>query len=217
MEQEAIVQAPVSQVPNDAALMRRYRDGDAGAFEMLYRRHNDALYRYLLRLCFDRDTAEDLFQDAWGKVVKARNSYQPTAGFRTFLFRVAHNCFIDYLRRNRRHQAQVEIDPDTQPGDSSDPETETEQALARRRLELALRTIPTEQRDVFLLHEEAHLSIEQIATVTGAKPETVKSRLRYAVRKLRAAIGEPGVEKTVAAGTETGTAIESDTNSPEGA
>jgi RNA polymerase sigma-70 factor (ECF subfamily) len=181
----------MEQIPDDGVLMLRYRDGDARSFEVLYQRHNDALYRYLLRLCYDRDIADDLFQDAWGKVIKARDSYQPTAGFRTFLFRVAHNCFIDYLRRNRRHQAQVQLDPDTQPGDADDPEQETERALARRRLDSALRAIPAEQRDVFLLHEEAHLTLEQIAAVTGVNKETAKSRLRYAVRKLHNAIDAP--------------------------
>ena len=76
----------------------------AEAFETLYRRHNDALYRYLLRLCRNhRDTAEDLFQEVWGKIVKSRERYRPTAKFTTFLYRVAHNCFIDHLRRNQRH------------------------------------------------------------------------------------------------------------------
>ena len=87
---------------DDAALMLRYRDGDVAAFEMLYRRHKDSLYRYLLRLSTNRDTAEDLFQEAWGKIIKARANYRPTARFSTYLFRVAHNCFIDHVRRNRR-------------------------------------------------------------------------------------------------------------------
>ena len=66
-----------------------------------------------------------------------------------------------------------------------------ERSLARRRLESALQSLPDEQRDVFLLHEEAGLNLEQIASVTGSNRETAKSRLRYAVKKLRAAIDEP--------------------------
>ena len=89
--------------PEDSALMLRYKDGDVAAFELLYRRHNDSLYRYLLRLSLNRDTAEDVFQDVWGKIIKARHRYRPTAKFSTFLYRVAHNCFIDYVRKNKRH------------------------------------------------------------------------------------------------------------------
>ncbi len=189
----AVAYAPaMDHAPEDSALMLRYQDGDVDAFETLYRRHNDPLYRYLLRLCRHRDTAEDIFQEVWGKIIKARRRYRPTAKFTTFLYRVAHNCFIDHLRRNKRHEQTVDIDPDTQRGTGVDPDIETERSLARRRLESALLTLPDEQRDVFLLHEEAGLSLEQIAHVTGVNRETAKSRLRYAVNKLRIAIDEQG-------------------------
>lgn len=180
--------ATMETAPEDSALMLRYRDGDADAFETLYRRHNDALYRYLLRLCRHRDTAEDLFQEVWGKIIKARERYRPTAKFSTFLYRVAHNCFVDHLRKNRRHGNTVDIDPDTQQASGTDADAETERCLARRRLEAALRDLPEEQRDVFLLFEEADLSLDEIARVTGVNRETAKSRLRYAVNKLKTAI-----------------------------
>ncbi len=182
---------PMDNMPEDSALMLRYRDGDVAAFEVLYRRHNDAVFRYLLRLCQHRDTAEDVFQDAWGKIVKARDSYRPTAKFSTFLYRVAHNCFIDHIRRNKRHTQTAAVEPDSQPDPADLPEVETERSLARRRLEAALQDLPAEQRDVFLLSEEAGLSLDQIASVTDSNRETAKSRLRYAVNKLRAAIDEP--------------------------
>jgi len=176
--------------PKDSALMLRYRDGDVAAFETLYRRHNDALFRYLLRLCRQRAAAEDVFQEVWGKIIKSRDNYRPTAKFTTFLYRVAHNCFVDHVRRNKRHADNAEIEPDTQPDGGHQPEALTEMSLARRRLHAALCELPEEQRDVFLLYEEAGLSLDQIAAVTDCKRETVKSRLRYAVRKLRDAIDE---------------------------
>lgn len=189
---QAVAYAPaMDPAPEDSALMLRYKDGDVAAFETLYRRHNDALYRYLLRLCRHRDTAEDIFQEVWGKIIKSRARYRPTAKFTTFLYRVAHNCFIDHIRRNQRHQNTADIEPDTQTNPSDEPDIETERSLARRRLDLALQDLPEEQRDVFLLHEESGLSIDQIAHVTGVNRETIKSRLRYAVKKLRAAISEP--------------------------
>lgn len=176
---------------DDGALMLRYRDGDVAAFEVLYRRHNDALYRYLLRLSRHPDNADDIFQEVWGKIIRARDSYRPTAKFATFLYRVAHNCFIDHLRRNKRHVHSEFFEPEEQPDPGAAPEDLAERSLARRRLGAALHDLPDEQREVFLLHEEAGLSLDQIAAIMNSNRETTKSRLRYAVNKLRAAIDEP--------------------------
>ena len=181
----------MSHAPEDSALMLRYKDGDSRAFEVLYKRHNDPLYRYLLRLCHHPATAEDVFQEVWGKIIKARSSYRPTAKFTTFLYRVAHNCFIDHIRRNKRHSNSTELDPEAHRDASEAPDLIAERSLAKDRLATALRDLPDEQRDVFLLHEEAGLDFDQIATVTGSNRETAKSRLRYAVKKLRIAIQEP--------------------------
>lgn len=185
--------APMDMPPEDTALMLRYKDGDVTAFEVLYRRHNDALYRYLLRLCRHRDTAEDLYQEVWSKIIKSRDNYRPTAKFTTFLYRVAHNCFIDYVRRNKRHMQPDGGDPDELAHAGNGPEADVERDLARRRLEQALATLPDEQRDVFLLHEEAGLSLDNIAHVTGVNRETAKSRLRYAINKLKAAMNDPAL------------------------
>jgi RNA polymerase sigma-70 factor (ECF subfamily) len=182
---------PMGHIPDDSALMLRYKDGDAAAFETLYRRHNDALYRYLLRLCRHPATAEDIFQEVWGKIIKARANYRPTAKFTTFMYRVAHNCFIDHARRNKRHANSTDFDPELHADTAELPETQVERSLAKERLVLALHDLPEEQRDVFLLYEEAGLSIDEIASVTGCNRETAKSRFRYAVNKLRNAIEEP--------------------------
>ena len=177
--------------PEDSALMLRYRDGDVAAFEILYGRHKDALFRYLLRHCRQRAAAEDVFQEVWGKIIKSRDNYRPTAKFTTFLYHVAHNCFIDYIRRNKRHGNTADIEPDSHPDSGDCPEMLVEKSLARRKLDAALRSLPDEQRDVFLLYEEAGLGLDEIATITDCKRETAKSRLRYAVRKLRDALDEP--------------------------
>lgn len=190
--QAALAYAPAMEpASEDSALMLRYRDGDAAAFEILYRRHNDALYRYLLRLCKHRDNADDIFQEVWGKIIKAADRYRPTAKFTTYLYRVAHNCFIDCLRRNKRHTHTAVYDADQQPDPGDSPDMLTERSLARERLQRALLELPDEQRDVFLLHEEAGLGLDEIAAVTDSNRETTKSRLRYAVSKLRTAIDEP--------------------------
>ncbi len=176
---------------NDAELMLRYQRGDLAAFETLYRRHNDALYRYLLRLSRDPDTAADVFQEAWGKIISSRHRYRPTATFRTFLFRVAHNCFIDQLRRSQRRPAAGEKDPDTLAAPLGDPLRHASMSEDRDRLLSALNTLPEAQQHAFLLHQEAGLSIAQIAEATGVNMETAKSRLRYAMNKLKRMLQEP--------------------------
>lgn len=172
---------------SDQQLMLRYQDGDIAAFEQLYRRHNASFYRYLLRLSGEKGTAEDLFQEAWAKLIKAKNSYAPTAQFSTYLYTIGHRCFIDHARKHSRVRT---VDPALQElaDPAPAPDETAELSLARERLGAALQLLPPQQRDVFLLKEEAGLDLAAIATVTGASREAVKSQLRYAVEKLRVAM-----------------------------
>jgi RNA polymerase sigma-70 factor (ECF subfamily) len=176
--------------PDDAALMLRYKDGDIAAFETLYKRHNDSLYRYLLRLSRNTATAEDLYQEVWSKIIKTRERYRPTAKFTTFLYRVAHNAFVDYVRRNKRYAGSAEVPIDAIEDAAQSLDDVAEKSLAREKMMYALQSLPDEQRDTFLLHEEAGLTLDEIAHVTGSNRETAKSRLRYATNKLRAAMAE---------------------------
>jgi RNA polymerase sigma-70 factor (ECF subfamily) len=176
--------------PEDSALMLRYRDGDVAAFGILYKRHSDSLFRYLLRLSRHHDTAEDLYQEVWSKIIKSRSRYRPTAKFTTFLYRVAHNCFIDHIRRNKRHTNEVSVDPDESASPMDEPEDDAERSIAREKLNQALGELPPEQRDVVLLFLEAGLSVDKIASVTGVNRETAKSRLRYATAKLKSALAD---------------------------
>ena len=170
--------------------MLRYADGDAAAFETLYLRHKDSLFRYLLRLSGNRAMAEDVYQEAWTRIIRARERYRPTAKFATYLYRVAQNCFIDSTRRNRRYGGGPV--PSELLDDGSSPEATAERTKLRQRLFAALANLPFEQRDAFLLHEEGGLNIDDIAHTTGVNRETAKSRLRYANVKLKAALAENG-------------------------
>jgi RNA polymerase sigma-70 factor, ECF subfamily len=177
----------------DAQLMLAYAGGEMRAFETLYSRHRAALYRYLVRQCRDGEVANDLFQEVWSRVVVNRVRYEPRAKFRTFLFTLAHNCFIDHCRRMRARPAGLSVDDadaaDLLPaGDESLPERALERNEGSHRYRAALAALPAEQRDVYLLHEESGLSLDEIARVTGVGAETAKSRLRYAVNKLKAAL-----------------------------
>jgi RNA polymerase sigma-70 factor, ECF subfamily len=178
---------------DDAQLMLAYGRGELRAFESLYARHRAALYRYLMRQARDPEIANDLFQEVWSRVIVNRARYEARAKFRTFLFTLAHNCFIDHCRRLKSRPAGANVEDadaaDLLPaGDESRPEVELERDEGTRRYRAALATLPPEQRDVYLLHEESDLSLEEIARVTGVGTETAKSRLRYAVGKLKAAL-----------------------------
>jgi len=177
----------------DAQLMLAYARGEMRAFETLYSRHRAALYRYLVRQSRDPEIANDLFQEVWSRVIVNRSRYEPRAKFRTFLFTLAHNCFIDHCRRVKSRPAGLGVEDadaaDLLPADErSLPDAAMERDEASRRYRAALATLPPEQRDVYLLHEESDLSLEEIARVTGVGAETAKSRLRYAVGKLKAAL-----------------------------
>jgi RNA polymerase sigma-70 factor (ECF subfamily) len=177
----------------DAQLMLAYARGEMRAFETLYSRHRGPLYRYLVRQARDQEIANDLFQEVWSRIISNRSRYEPRAKFRTFLFTLAHNCFIDHCRRSKSRPAGMGIDDADaadllQTDDQSLPENELERDETSRRYRAALATLPQEQLDVYLLHEESDLSLEEIARVTGVGAETAKSRLRYAVGKLKAAL-----------------------------
>jgi RNA polymerase sigma-70 factor (ECF subfamily) len=172
---------------SDEDLMECYRDGDASAFDELYRRHRGALYRYILRLTRDAAQAGELGQDVWIKLIKARASYQPSALFRTYLFRIAHNRVVDHFRGRGIDRLLVDDDEGEIIAQQAIPPARgpEQQVDLQRRLIAALDALPPAQREAFLLHEEAGLDIEQIASVTGEQREAIKSRLRYAVTKLR--------------------------------
>ena len=178
---------------DDAQLMLAYARGEMRAFETLYSRHRGALYRYLMRQARDTEIANDLFQEVWSRVIVNRVRYEPRAKFRTFLFTLAHNCFIDHCRRTKARPAGASIEDadaaDLLPAeDETRPDARLERDEASARYRAALASLPAEQRDVYLLHEESDLSLEEIARVTGVGAETAKSRLRYAVGKLKAAL-----------------------------
>ncbi len=179
---------------SDEELMLRYGRGDARAFELLYRRHRLPLYRFLLRQIGNADTAEDLFQDLWMRVVNSRKRYEVRAKFTSWVYAIAHNRLMDFYRANGRasflsHEESESVLEDT-PAVEIAADLRLDRKRAVERLLAALAELPDAQREAFLLQQEGELSIEEIAAATGASPETAKSRLRYAVAKLRASLGK---------------------------
>ncbi len=184
---------------SDEALMLAYRDGDAQAFELLYQRHRSRLYRWLTRQCGSNAIAEELYQDIWLKVINARDGYEVSAKFTTWLFRIAHNRLVDHWRASNRMPAASAAPGDDEAGDPLDalagsPLQEPQNELERQRLGAALvreiEALPAPQRETFLLAQETDMTLEEIASITGVNRETAKSRIHYALGKLRAGLGD---------------------------
>ncbi len=178
----------------DEDLMLSYQQGNAAAFEILYERHKGGVYRYLLAKCYRQEIAEELFQDVWMKLIAARDRYEISAKFTTYLYRLAHNHFIDYYRKTRTDVFQKkDQDEDIEHIEATGQLQAVEQLEIQRQTETLSRLVdclPDEQREAFMLKEEAGLTVTEIAEVTGVSAEAVKSRLRYAVKKLRAGLKE---------------------------
>jgi RNA polymerase sigma-70 factor, ECF subfamily len=178
---------------SDEELMLRYGRGDAGAFEALYRRHRLRLYGFLLRQVGNKDTAEELFQDLWMRVVNSRGRYEVRAKFTAWIYAIAHNRLMDFYRANGRasflsHEESESVLEDL-PVVEIAPDLRLDRKRAMECLFAALSGLPDAQREAFLLQQEGELSIDEIAVATGVSRETAKSRLRYAVAKLRSSLG----------------------------
>jgi RNA polymerase sigma factor (sigma-70 family) len=180
---------------SDEELMLRYRDGDLRAFEELYSRHRVGLYRFIAWRSPRADWVDEVVQDSWANLHHARNRYQPDASFRTYLYQIARNRLLDLLRQ-QQHLLAADLGTGTDGRDLFDVLADAAQdvltpdaALATKQrndsLHQALAALPSEQKEAVVLQQFSGLSLDEIAALVAAPVETVKSRLRYAMRKLR--------------------------------
>jgi len=173
---------------SDEDLMLSWQQGDPSAFEVLYRRYRGSLYRFLVRQAGGEAAADELYQDVWMTLVRRRDHWTPVATLKSYLYRIAHSRLVDHYRsRSRRsHPLDVSLDAGDAPEISAECEFDLEAPrIAAEAVRHCLDGLPPAQREAFLLKEESGLGLGEIAAVTGAEAETVKSRVRYAIVKLR--------------------------------
>lgn len=179
--------------------MRRFQDdGDGAAFETLFARHKDELVSFLWRLAGNETIAEDVSQQAWLKLIETarRQQYRSVAGssFRTWLFTLGRNEYVDrHLRSHAetRREPIERLDDDPVHGIEPDAMDSIDEDNRAQRLDAALRQLPWEQRDVIALWA-SEFSIEQMISLTGAPRDTVLSRKKYALARLRKLLAPAG-------------------------
>lgn len=185
-------------LPNhtDESLMLLYAGGELSAFDVLYTRHEMAVWRFVFRSVRNQAVADDLMQDVWFSVARQAVSYEVKAKFRTWLFTIAHNRMVDHFRTSKNHSSIDASDEDntlleTLAADSGfGPVRQLQSREQAAALIAAVEELPANQREAFLLQAEADMSVEDIAATTGVSFETAKSRLRYARSSLKQSLRE---------------------------
>jgi len=183
----------------DESLMLQYAQGDGHAFTALYTRHKDSLYRYFLRQSATPELAEELYQNVWNKLIKARSTYQVSSKFTTWLYRIAHNELIDHYRRHSTENKvitlnvedkETEVPNETEAGylaDLQQKNIDEQLHLSQQasHLRWCLKQLPRQQKEAFLLKHESGFTLNEIAKLVGESSEGVKSRIRYGITKLK--------------------------------
>jgi RNA polymerase sigma-70 factor (ECF subfamily) len=186
--------------PSDEELLERFCKGDARAFDELMRRHRTPLFNFVLRSVRQRETAEEILQDTWIRIIQGAADFHRAAKFSTWAYTVARNLCIDHARKAalRRHPSLDQTsgkDEGATLGELvKDPRAAVDRDAIGKQLQLrlaeAISTLPPDQREVFMLREYSDLPFKEIADIVGAPENTVKSRMRYALERLQDALAE---------------------------
>jgi RNA polymerase sigma-70 factor (ECF subfamily) len=185
---------------SDEALMIRFQRGDRAAFSALVRRHQGPVFNFALRQLRLKSAAEDVVQDTFVRVVQNAAAFKHEARFTTWLYTIARNLCIDHMRKGalRKHPSLEESRPGADgdgptlgeqlPDSKASVEREATGTELKAKIAAAVEELPDEQREVFLMREVANLPFKEIADITGVPENTVKSRMRYALERLQAAL-----------------------------
>ena len=172
----------------DDELMARVSAGDQRAFAELYERHRRAVFTFLLHLTGARPSAEDLLQEAFLRVWRARAHYRASGEFRAWIFTIGRHLTVDLFRRQGLTWEDDPAELDSVASrDAPDRSAEARDDLAR--LRRALAELPPAQREVIVLARLAGLNAGEVAQVTGSTPGAVRVQLHRALQKLRALLG----------------------------
>ncbi len=197
------------QEPDDVQLMERFRAGDRSAMEALVDRHHGALIRYFFVQSRSRETAEDLAQEVWVRVVRHREDYEARARFQTYLFHIARNLWIDRYRSLRAAPREVSADAEVAsedggegstlaallPGREQDPGERASVSEEADRVRAEVERLPEDLRAVFELGEVREMRYADVSRILGIPVGTVKSRMHAAMLRLRAVLA-PRSEET---------------------
>ena len=180
----------------DVQLMLDVKAGDELSFEVLLRKYRTPVINFLNRMVRDSAAAEDLAQEVFLRVYRARQEYAPSAKFTTWMFRIATNLALNALRDNRYRQLEISMDQPVETNESEQPALEVadgaptaeQQLVARTRTELirnAINVLPEKQRAAVLLHKYQELDYGEIAKILGCSESALKSLLFRAYETLR--------------------------------
>ena len=175
----------------DNELITRYREGDTSCFEVLLERYQAKVYGYIFSVVKDKDTADDIFQDTFYKVIVTINSdqYKDENKFIHWVMRIAHNLIVDHFRRNNK----MPMVPNRPESDVLDnlklPDENAEHVIMRKQtsqnIRKLVRMLPPEQRRVVILRHYGKCDFKDIAARTGVSINTALGRMRYAIINLR--------------------------------
>ena len=196
-------ETPVARDDSDEGLMLRYQKGEVRAFEVLLTRHRKPVFNFILRYVGEPAQAEDLLQEVFLRLIKSADGYQKQAKFTTWLYTIARNLCVDNSRRGKHRKAYsldmpmdtdggkegatlLDVVPDKSPG--TDRKVQSKELHGR--LHAAIGKLAEDQREVFLMREFLDMPFREIAEVVGCPENTVKSRMRYALEKLREELEE---------------------------
>ena len=187
--------------------MLLYQKGDEHAFETLYWRHQNGIFNFICHFIGRSGShAEELLQDVFLKVVKSRKRYTPTAKFTTWLYQIARNSCIDHFRRMKHRKTTSLSQPigseeqmvveSTIANNNPSPEKKARINEIAEILKKAISSLSEEQREVFLMREDLHLSFAEIAELISCPINTAKSRMRYALEHMRKHLESEGITQS---------------------
>ena len=190
------------ELTTDAVLVRNYMEGDESALSVLIKRHKQKIYSFIYSKVFDRDITEDIFQDAFIKVIRnlKLGKYNEEGKFLPWVMRISHNLVIDHFRRNSRMPKFDNSGEFSIFSVLGDPALNAEKRLIKDQVECDVRRLieelPLDQKDVLIMRMYKEMSFKEISERTGVSINTALGRMRYALINLRKVIDQNNIVLT---------------------